>query len=721
PDLVELLLKHGATPTPSALSAVTTYGHAKSFKVMLSKLTPAEIKRRPLLASIRGSLECAKIAVAMGADPNLVSASQTLSMDQQSALHETANCGRYDILHYYLSECGGDPDLRDSRGRTPLHSAAYGGHIECCKLLVEYGAKWSVADMRKRFMWGDDESIQLLVKFEMIPSTAVARHFAFIKQKAPAQKDWEQHVEKKKKLIEYLLANGLDAKAASIDGWTPLHLQAEKPDAASARLLVDAGADPNARDSEGCTPMHWAARPKNYHVARPKRLRMSAELISFLREKGADINARDITGAAPLHYAVWHNEDFVEILLNNGADPNVATLPACGQYTPLHFAADIRKKSAIKSLLEKGANPTRIDAEGRSVLHHIVKDCDVQFTIEDPVIPGEPLSDSLIVVGDLPSEERGGDEHAWDVLFDVQGQRIRANKSILSSRADYFNIMFMSQWRESDLGEIEIIDVEPDVFLHLLKFLYTHRLDADQELNLQLAVKLLLVADQFLLPSLQIAVQKYLAQNIHKNQDSFVMLWEIAEQFEFKEVKKACLKFILDDLGHQRRRALEQQQHDTDQEQQQQRKQQQQEEEKKRKLDVDAAAMEIEGEQQPQQLATDTATATAAKKRRRTDSPEEEEGEGEGEAVAATIGGGMEVEKKEKEKEKGKEKAGDEEEEKEEKGDEYREVCRKLIFEVLEKKMDLPRKYRSIHWKKDEEVASASSSSSSAAAPPPPR
>jgi hypothetical protein len=52
----------------------------------------------------------------------------------------------------------------------------------------------------------------------------------------------------------------------------------------------------------------------------------------------------------------------------------------------------------------------------------------VQFTIEDPVIPGEPLSDSLIVVGDLPSEERGGDEHAWDVLFDVQGQRIRYHR-----------------------------------------------------------------------------------------------------------------------------------------------------------------------------------------------------------------------------------------------------------------------------------------------------
>jgi ankyrin repeat protein len=91
-------------------------------------------------------------------------------MDQQSALHETANCGRYDILHYYLSECGGDPDLRDSRGRTPLHSAAYGGHIECCKLLVEYGAKWSVADMRKRLPLHDVNATLRFVLFSSLRS-----------------------------------------------------------------------------------------------------------------------------------------------------------------------------------------------------------------------------------------------------------------------------------------------------------------------------------------------------------------------------------------------------------------------------------------------------------------------------------------------------------------------------------------------------------------------
>jgi hypothetical protein len=32
---------------------------------------------------------------------------------------------------------------------------------------------------------------------------------------------------RKKKLVEYLLANGVDVKAASIDGWTALHLQVQ--------------------------------------------------------------------------------------------------------------------------------------------------------------------------------------------------------------------------------------------------------------------------------------------------------------------------------------------------------------------------------------------------------------------------------------------------------------------------------------------------------------
>lgn len=49
---------------------------------------------------------------------------------------------------------------------------------------------------------------------------------------------------------------------------------------------------------------------------------------------------------------------------------------------------------------------------------------DVQFSIEDPELPGEPLKASLIAVGDSVPEPEGG-EHECNVTFVVQGQKIR--------------------------------------------------------------------------------------------------------------------------------------------------------------------------------------------------------------------------------------------------------------------------------------------------------
>ena len=64
------------------------------------------------------------------------------------------------------------------------------------------------------------------------------------------------------------LAAGVDVNAKTDDqiSGTPLHLVAILGHKEVAELLVDAGADVNAKDGGGWTPLHFAARHKSYTV-----------------------------------------------------------------------------------------------------------------------------------------------------------------------------------------------------------------------------------------------------------------------------------------------------------------------------------------------------------------------------------------------------------------------------------------------------------------------
>jgi len=123
---------------------------------------------------------------------------------------------------------------------------------------------------------------------------------------------------------------------------------AEKGDFADVKRHLKRGADVNAKDKYGQTPLLEAAR--NGHKA----------VAELLIAKGADLNAKDKDGWPPLCWAcVNGSKDVVELLIAKGAIVNSkAGIPGQtgGGETPLHAAARVGYKDVVELLIAKGAD-----------------------------------------------------------------------------------------------------------------------------------------------------------------------------------------------------------------------------------------------------------------------------------------------------------------------------------------------------------------------------
>jgi ankyrin repeat protein len=159
-------------------------------------------------------------------------------------------------------------------------------------------------------------------------------------------------------------------------GDTALHIAAAAYQRELAESLVANGAVPRARNRRGAEPLHYAADggpgAENWNPDAQRRV------IEFLIAAGADPNATDNSGVAPLHRAVRTRcSAAVAALVENGADPRLMNERGS---TPLHLAvqntgrshsgseaAKDEQRVVIGLLLQHGASPADVDANGKTV------------------------------------------------------------------------------------------------------------------------------------------------------------------------------------------------------------------------------------------------------------------------------------------------------------------------------------------------------------------
>jgi ankyrin repeat protein len=137
----------------------------------------------------------------------------------------------------------------------------------------------------------------------------------------------------------------------------PLHELVDAPAALEGALRR--GADPNARDAAGNTPLHavvWRDNP---------------QAVRILLEHGADPNARNRRGVPVLHEAIRRKRKEMSLLLIE-AGAAVDDHADDDGSTPLHWAAKAGWTDSIPILLARGAAVDAMDAADRTPLQWVL-------------------------------------------------------------------------------------------------------------------------------------------------------------------------------------------------------------------------------------------------------------------------------------------------------------------------------------------------------------
>ncbi|XP_077283110.1 uncharacterized protein LOC143909084 [Arctopsyche grandis] len=275
--------------------------------------------------------------------------------NNETVLHWAVQGGNNQILQRLLDE-GFDLNATDDDGDTPLLCAAMSGHLFKIMVLLSKGA-----DPKIMNYYGDTLLHCAAYKccnmaLEVIMGLGFDLTSVDNDGKSPLH---SAVIGGNISAVKFFIEKGIEPNITDINHRSPLHdvvliedSFTSNIDIEIAKLLIQHGANINAADKSGCTPLHFAADANKY------------KLTKMLLEEGAEINARDNGSQTALHKMKNASADLIDMLMNSGPD-QINIFDVYGK-SPLYYLANA--KYEIILLISKFGD-VKLNKEGHTFFH----------------------------------------------------------------------------------------------------------------------------------------------------------------------------------------------------------------------------------------------------------------------------------------------------------------------------------------------------------------